>query len=300
MKYFIRYLLFKLLTFSTCVLPLRFGYWIALRVADLGYFIGDRRGRKAVIRNLHTVLPDAGEQRIIHEARWVFRNWGKYLCEFFRFREFDEQYFIKHCSSTHLEHVTDALKRGKGVIILSAHFGNWEMGAAYYSVHCGFPVNSLVVRQVSPLLENLFLKERSANHTKLIYIDDDPRKMMRALRNNEMVCILGDRDPTGGGIEVDFFGRKCRFPQGPARLAVSTGCAIVPGVVLRRSNDSFVMSTHPMLEVPEIDDPAITDKKGEQVRRLTQAFAHYLENEIREHPEQWPAFYDVWGEEWKQ
>ena len=300
MKYFVRYLLFKLLMFSTCVLPLRFGYWVALRIADLGYFLGDRRGRESVIRNLRTVLPDASEQQIRFEARWVFRNWGKYLCEFFRFREFGAQYFLKNCLLPHPEHLVEAFKRGKGVIILSAHFSNWEMGAAYFSVHCGYPVSSLVVRQVSPLLENMFLKERAANRTKLIYIDEDPRKLMRALRNNEMVCILGDRDPTGNGVEVTFFGRKCRFPQGPARLALSTGCALVPGVVRRCSNDSFLMSTHAMLEVPEITDPEIKDKKAEQVRLLTQQFADYLEKEIREAPEQWPAFYDVWDEEWKQ
>lgn len=294
MKYFIRFLLFKLLMFSTCVLPVRFGYWIALRVADLGYFIGDRRGRKAVLRNLRQILPAVGEQRLIHEARWIFRNWGKYLCEFFRFREFDEQYFLKHCSLNRPDILAAAMARGKGVIILSAHFGNWEMGAAYFSVHCGYPTNALVVRQSSKLLEAMFIKERAANKVKLIYIDEDPRKIFRALKNNEIVCILGDRDPTNNGIEVNFFGRPCRFPQGPARLAIATGAAIIPGVVARRTNDNFLLRIQPVIEPPE------NLSKDEQVKIITQKFADYLETEVRENPEQYPAFYDIWDTEWQQ
>ncbi|GHS94817.1 acyltransferase [Planctomycetales bacterium] len=294
MKYSIRYWLFKLLLFSTRVLPLRYGYWIALRIADFGYFIADRGRREALKRNLHVVFPDAGEQRLVYEARWIYRNWGKYLCEFFRFREFDENYFGKHVSIAHPERVAALFRRGKGVIMLSAHFGNWEIGAAYFSLYCGLPVNALVARQVSPQLEEMFINERAAQKIKLLYIDDDPRKIYQALKNNEMVCILGDRDPTGNGVPVNFFGRPCRFPQGPARLALATDCAVVMGVSRRLSNDNFILDLDTEVRLPT------TGTRDEKVRQFTQNFADFLEEKIRCSPEQWSAFYDVWDAEWKQ
>jgi KDO2-lipid IV(A) lauroyltransferase len=216
------------------------------------------------------------------------------LCEFFRFREFDESYFSRHVSLTHSEYLASGFRRGKGVLILSAHFGNWEMGAAYLSLYCRLPVYSLVARQVSPRLEKMFIDERAALGIKLLYADAEPHQIYRALQNNGMVCILGDRDPTGNGVEVNFCGRACRFPQGPARIALTTGCAVLPGVVRRRSNDNFAMDLRPEITL------SATGSREEKVRQFTQTFADFLTEEIRLTPEQWPAFYDVWDAEWRQ
>lgn len=292
-KYFIRYWLFRLLMFSTSVLPLRFAYWVALRIADLGYFLGDRKGRQAIMKNLRRVFPDEPHSRIVYESRWVFRNWGKYLTEFFRFRCFDEAYFMRHTSPLGVEHVREALAQGRGALVMSAHISNWELGAAYMTVCEGMPVNVVAAQHVSKRIDDLFIGERAALGIKVIYTHEAARKVMRALKDNETVCILGDRDVTGGGIAVDFFGRPCLFPQGPARLALKTGAALIPGFVLRRTNDSFIISYQKPLEFPAGLD------KDEQVRAVISEYAKRLEQVIREHPEEWPAFYDVWGEKWQ-
>lgn len=291
-KYYIRYWLFRLLMFSTTVLPQRFGYWVALRIADLGYFLGDRKGRKAIMKNLRRVFPDESESRLVFESRWVFRNWGKYLCEFFRFSSFDEQFFMRHASFEGVDYVTDALKKGKGCIIMSAHISNWEIGAACLASRYGLPVNVVAARHVYEKIDKMFIMEREAMGIKVIYTDEAGRKVLRALKNNEIVCILSDRDITGGGVEVDFFGHKCKFPQGPERLGLKMGAAMIPGFVSRRTNDSFLVAfREPLVSSEE-------KSKDEQVRDIAQQFAKHLEGAIRAHPEEWPAFYDVWDEEW--
>lgn len=294
MKQYIRYVLFSLIILLCRLLPGRFLYWIALRVADLNYLF-DSRGVKAVQANLRQVLPGAGEERIVYESRWVFRNFGKYLTEFFRFRSFGRRFFDKHVAVNGQEHVDKALAAGKGAILLSAHLSNWELGAAAMHMVCGYKVNVIAAMHRYGRVNNLFMRERESMGIRVIDARNAPRRVIAALRDNEVVGILGDRDPSEAGVEVDFFGRPCRFPQGPARLALSTGAPLIPGFVLRRTNDSFTIFFEPPVETP----PESLER-AERVRLMTQAYAKKVENAIRWHPEEWGVFYNVWDEEWAE
>ena len=294
MKYFIRYWLFRLVMFSTTVLPARFAYWVSLRIADLGYFLGDRKGRDAVKRNLRQVMPTESEARIIYETRWVFRNWGKYFTEFFRFSSYDQAYFLKHTSSINLQHITDALKAGKGCIIMSAHVSNWELGAAYLAVRMGLNVSVVAARHVSERINRLFIDQRRAMGINVIYTEEAGVKVLRALKNNGVICILSDRDVGGSGVEAEFFGRVCKFPQGPLRFAIKSGAVCLPGFVTRRTNDSFVVDFKEPIVFPE------DMSKSEKVQYGLKEYIKYLEGFIRLHPEEWPVFYDVWDEQWHE
>ncbi len=290
---YIRYLLFSLVVFLCHVLPGRFLYWIALRVADLNYFIFDPKGREAVKSNLRQVLPDASEERIVYETRWVFRNFGKYLTEFFRFRSFDKRFFDKHVAIRGKEHIDAALQKGKGALLLSAHLSNWELGAAAMHALCGYKANVVVAMHRYGRVNELFMRERESMGLNVIDMRTAPRQVMRALKRNEVICILGDRDPTEQGVMVDFFGRPCRFPQGPARFALAMGSPIIPGFCLRRTNDSFTI----VFEPPIL--PPTSGNKDENVRLMTQQYARVVEEAVRWHPEEWGVFYPVWEGEWE-
>ena len=293
MKIYVRYILLRLLIGCCNLLPQRFLYFIALRLADLNYFWLDRKGREAVEANLRHALPGATEARIANEARWIFRNFGKYLTEFFRFRHFDAGYFQTHMAYKGKEHVDGALAGGKGCIVASAHFSNWELGAAGL-VFCGHRVTVSVAMHRYGRINDLFMRERESVGLNVADMEKDAaKKMMRALQRNELVGVMGDRDPTSQGIEVMFFGRPCRFPQGPARMAIATGAPVVPAFCLLRSNDSFLTVFHPPLAVPGTGD------RGERARALTQAFADVFADVIRMFPEQWAAFYPIWDADWR-
>ncbi len=289
---YLRYYLFSILVFVCQVLPLRFLYWIALRLADLAYFVTFIPGREAVRANLREVLPEATRQRITYETRWIFRNFGKYLVEFFSFRRFDKHFFNKHLDIRGREHIDRALALGRGCLIVSGHMSNWELGAAGMC-HAGYAVSSVVAMHRASIVNRLFMREREAVGVKVIDTESAGMGVMHAMKRNEVVCILGDRDVTGQGVEVEFFGKPVRFPQGPARLALATGAALVPGFVERRTNDSFTIHFGPALAMPE------EGTREEKVGAIMRAYARALETRVRWRPEEWGVFYRVWEEEWQ-
>ena len=293
MKIYIRYLLFRVVIALCNILPQRFLYFIALRIADLNYYWLDPKGRKAVEGNLRRVLPDAIPARIRKEARWVFRNFSKYLTEFFRFRHFDLNWFRTNMAMFGLEHVEEALAKGNGCITSSAHLSNWELGAAALSILGGKTMTVSVAMHRYGKINNLFMRERESMGLRVADMEKDAaRVMLRALRRNEVVGVMGDRDPTQQGVMVDFFGRPCRFPQGPARLSLATGAPIIPAFCLRRSNDSFSTVFLPPIPIATEGD------REERVRKMAQDFADIIAEQIRLHPEQWGVFYHFWAADW--
>ena len=294
MKIYVRYILFRLVITVCNVLPQRFLYCIALRIADLNYFWLDRKGRAAVESNLRGILPDATQARIDKEARWVFRNFAKYLTEFFRFRHFNLEWFRTNMAIFGMHHIEKALAEGKGCITSSAHLSNWELGAAGLSIMGGKKLTVSVAMHRYGKINDLFMREREAVGLRVADMEKDAaRVMMRALRRNEVIGVMGDRDPTHQGVMVQFQGRPCRFPQGPARLSLATGAPVVPAFCLRRSNDSFSMVFLPPIPIPE------EGTRDEKVVKMTQAFADIIAETIRVHPEQWAVFYPFWEADWK-
>ncbi len=294
-KEYLRYIGFMTIIGLCKILPGRFLYWVALRVADLNYGLLDPRGREAVKANLRQVLPGASEERIAFEARWIFRNFGKYLTEFFRIRTFDKAYVERCVAIKGQEHIESALAQDKGCILLTAHLSNWELGTGALAMLSGYKVNVVAAMHRYGRINNLFMRERESMGLHVIDMMTAPTQVMRALRNKEIVGMLGDRDPTEQGIEVDFFGKPCRFPQGPARFAIATGAPIVPGFALRRTNDAFTVVFEPPIFPPLASD----GDKRELARELTQRYARVFEEAIRWHPEEWGVFYRLWEEEWR-
>ncbi len=294
MNIYLRYILFRMVIAVCDILPQRFLYFIGLRVADVNYFWLDRKGRRAVEDNLRRVLPGAAPARIDKEARWVFRNFAKYLSEFFRFRHFDLNWFKTNMALLGMEHVDAALNAGKGCIVSSAHLANWELGAAALSTLGGKTLTVSVAMHRYGKINDLFMRERASMGLRVADMEKDAaRVMLRALRRNEVVGMMGDRDPTEQGVTIEFFGRPCRFPQGPARLSLATGAPIVPAFCLRRSNDSFSMVFLPPIPIPD------AGTRDEKVVAITQRFADIIADAIRVHPEQWGVFYPFWDAEWK-
>ncbi|MDR1613788.1 MAG: lysophospholipid acyltransferase family protein [Planctomycetota bacterium] len=294
MKTYIRYLLFRVLVFLCNLLPQRFLYFMAIRLADLNYRCLDPAGRKAVEANLRRVLPGAPKSRIDKEARWVFRNFGKYLTEFFRFRHFDKNHFLANMAVRGHGHIDAALAAGKGCIVSSAHLSNWEIGAAAMPVLYGHRMTVSVAMHRYGRINDLFMRERERVGLNVADMERGAAvKMLRALRRNEVVGVMGDRDPTQQGVEVMFFGKPCRFPQGPARMSLAAGAPLIPSFCIRRTNDSFTLVFLPPLTVPE------GGTRDEKVKALTQAFASVIENAISMFPEQWAVFYPFWDAEWK-
>ena len=199
----------------------------------------DLRERHAVVENLKIILnkPSCDKEiRVI--TRDVFRNFAKYLVDFFRFSLIDDEYIKRFVRLEGRENLEEALKRGKGVIILSAHLGNWELGG-YVLGKLGYNMNAVVLTHKNEKVNNFFINQRFMGNFKSIEIGATLRGCYRALKGNELLALLGDRNFSSTGLMAEFFGKPALMPKGPAALALRTGATVLPTYMVREEDDTF-------------------------------------------------------------
>jgi len=286
MKDIISFLLYKLGQIKSLVLPVKVTCWIADRVADLKCSLcaGDRRNVK---KNLKVILGQNNGD-LDRSARRVFRNFGRYLVKFFRFSLIDDSHIDRYIKIVGTENLDKALEKKKGVIALSAHLGNWELGGVALAV-LGYPVNAVALDHSNRLVNDLFIKQRTRKGVKVIPLGTPIRRTFKALANNELVALVGDRDFSQKGIRVEFFGRMAQIPRGPAAISLKTGAPLVPGFSVTDKDNKPLLIFEPPVSIEPTGD---MDK---DILTLTKKYLKVIEKYIKRYPEQWFMFIDFWG-----
>ncbi len=282
----LQYLAYKLAEWLSRTPPRHFAYWLSLRIADL-YFFLDRRGRGAVVDNLRHVYAfkregvTEGDLKLI--ARSAFQYFGKYLVDFFRFSRLTEEDIRRLVVVEYPEYLERARALGKGVILVTAHLGNWELGGAVLAT-MGYPINAVVLKQPSAKLNEFFQKHRRRRGMTIIPVGHAASAMVGALRRNELVALLADRDYSMRNDFVSFCGAPACLPRGPAWMAERTGAPVVPGFMLRRADDTFVLRLY----------PPIVPGSGMGREAIQQKISESLEDGVCGSPAQWFMFEKVW------
>jgi len=282
------YYLFKFGQFMVLLFPLKFSYAIA---AAIGFIYGhiSRRDRKAIFDNLKVVLGDkVGDRTIRVYVRRCFINFAKYLVDFFRFSLIDKEYIDKHVIFEGIENIEEALKTNKGVIMLSSHIGNWELGAAAVTA-LGFPLHVIALDHKDSKVNSFFIKTRQSRNVNVISTGLSLKKCFQVLKDNQLLAILGDRDFSESGVEVDFFGKPAIMPKGPALFALKTGAPIVGTFIVREKHEKFRM----YFDKPIYFNPS-GDRKGDMIG-LMNIYMKVIENRIRQYPDQWYIFRHMWS-----
>lgn len=283
--------LYKIGRFIALRLPLKFTYSMACFLADIHYLLY-KKERRAVIGNLKIILnktETGGEDKELKvKSRMVFRNFAKYLVDFLRFSVIDDGYIKKFVSFEGLRNIEEALGKGKGIVILSAHLGNWEFGG-YALGRIGYPINAVVLTHKDEKVNEFFINQRNMGNFKSIEIGASLRGCYKVLKNNELLALLGDRNFSSTGFMTEFFGKKAFMPKGPAVLCNRTGAAIVPTYMTREADDTFKM----IFEKPIYPD-SLSDEDS-AVEGLMKRYIPSMENAIRKYPSQWYVFRDFWG-----
>jgi KDO2-lipid IV(A) lauroyltransferase len=229
-------------------------------------------------------LPRDEAERIAHGA---YRNFGRMTFEYARFPRLTKRDIESLVSVTGAEHMRDALARGRGVILVAAHYGNWEMAAALATM--GYPVSFLVGEQRNRLVDGLMNRLRQGLGVETIPLTGSLRGVFRALRANRIVAMLSDQDAGRTGIFVDFFGRPASTPYGPARFALATGAALIPGVAVRHDR-----GRHELVVAPPVAAPPDGAPPDEAARAMTQAYTRVFEEFIRLHPDHYFWMHRRW------
>lgn len=278
------YLLYKIGEFLVISLPWGLAYKVGIFLADL-QFIFSRKDREAVLSNLRFILPDEKEVIIRKKVREVFKNFALYLVEFFRSPDIDEVYVKSHFSLIGKENLENALSKGKGAILLTAHIGNWELGGIVLSM-LGYPIMAIALDHKNSKVNDFFKRRRVGKGMEVISLGVSVKQCFRGLRDNKFVAILGDRDFSNSSYSLDFLGRKKNIPRGPAVLAQSTGSPIIPVFVIRQELGHFTIECLPPIEISNETSEIEIMKKCTKI----------IEDQIHKRPAQWLMFREFWRE----
>jgi len=284
----VNYYIYRFGQFLALSLPLRLVYFLAACLAQ-GYYLFAFRDRRFVKANLRAIFPEKSNCQLRKISRMAFRNFAKYLVDFFRFEKLNLQYIDKNIKLENLRYFDQALAKGKGVVVLTAHLGNWELGGVVIA-QLGYPFWVVALPHRNKKVNEFFDAQRNSKGVKVIAMGKAVRSCITAIRNNQMVALVGDRDFTEKGMIVDFFGKPTHFPQGPAALSLMTGASIVPGFMLRNPDDSFTLRIEKPLEFTPTGD------KAKDLADLIKVYKVIIEDYIRKYPEQWYVFRRFWVE----
>jgi len=242
--------------------------------------------RRIVRRNLRRATDGALDGFALERAvSDTFASYGRYWLELFRLP--DDVRGKLEIDMKGFEHVTAGLDRGGGAILALPHVGGWDFGGAWLAMQ-GLPPTVVVEPVEPPELFEWFAGVRRALGMTVVQLGPEAGKaVLQALRNNEVVCLLCDRDLAGSGVPVTFFGEVTRLPAGPATLALRTGAPILPTAVY------FTRDGHHGVVRPPIAAPRV-GRLRDDVAALTQVLASELEGLIRRAPEQWHLFQPNW------
>lgn len=182
-----------------------------------------------------------------------------------------------------LDHYRNAKQAGKGILVATAHLGNWELSAFSHALMTE-PMNVMVRPLDNPLIDKLIERRRQSSGNRLIYKWDGARSVIKALRNNEAVGMLIDQNTSPAeGVFVDFFGKPACAGTGFTKLAHHSGAAVVPGFAFwEKDENKYVLRFYPQIEMTG------------DVAADTQRIHSFFEAVIREYPDQWLWIHRRW------
>lgn len=248
-----------------------------------------RRHRRIVMGNLRTTF---GGEKSELELRVIARRFYRYfalgLLEFLRMPATSEQEIIATNVLQGKHYIDEALERGHGVVLISAHYGNWET-MAYRLALAGYrPLNVIARNQRDQEVTELINSLRRHGGLRVIPRDGAIRECVRRLENNEVVGIAIDQNAGEKGVFVDFFGKLASTAAGAAVLARRTQAAIIPILCVRRPDGTQVGEIGPPVE------PQRTDDVESDVIANTAIFTKIVEEAVRRHPDHWFWMHQRW------
>ena len=266
-------------------LPRKLALFIGVYLATAAFLLSNRQKDKAckhLEQSLGIRQPMVGQL-----IRRSFQNIGKNLMEFMQLPRMSPETLHQLVILEGKEHIDGALAQGKGAIILTAHFGNWELLGASILAN-GYTIRGITRQLRSKRLDAIVSSYREKVGWQGIDRDRSVREVLRCLNRNELIAILADVDTRTQGIFVDFFGRPAYTPYGPVALALKTGAAILPTFIVRQPDDSHCAI---------VEAPLPLQQSGEKDQDLlvnTQRFTKVIESYIRRYPEQWIWMHERW------
>jgi phosphatidylinositol dimannoside acyltransferase len=273
--------------------------WRLIRVLPLPVaralfnFAADRAYRKngpgtqRLRRNLTQVVPDLSEDLV----RDALRSYARYWMEVFRLPSQNREQFLAgfRMAPESYDFLKTAMAEGTGAILALPHMANWDAAAAWVAAN-DWPMVTVAERVKPEVVFDQFVAFREKLGMEVLPLTGGRRApldvLAERLGQGRMVCLLGDRDLSRSGVEVEFFGGRTRMPAGPAILAIRTGAPLL-GVRLYFTDTRTYCVLHRI--TPPTDGPL-----DQRVKATTQLLADVYAAGIAEHPQDWHMLQKLW------
>ena len=281
--------LYRLLVIISAIgrrIPLRIGQFLGRRLGELAWHVA-RRDRRKALANLAIAFPDWDDAKKRETIRAMFRHLGMCVMEIAWLPNLNDRLRERTTIVEGIDRVLALIDSGRGVVIFTAHCGNWEW-LSYVTGTYGRPVSVLQRERDQPEMNRYITEFRAKAGVRTIDrgSTSSAREMIQAIRRGGILAFVIDQNIRTESVKVPFFGVPALTPIGPARLAVRTGAIVVPAVAQRLDDGRHHLRFLEPIECTPDDDPVA----------LTARVTADIEQQIRRAPEQWVWMHDRWRE----
>jgi KDO2-lipid IV(A) lauroyltransferase len=258
----------------------------ALLGSAAGRLLGSRR--RLARDNIRQALGDKlSESEIDTVVRKLFRNIGRTMIELARLEKMGAESVRDQIEPAGLDTIAAAREKGRGAIIGTAHFGNWEIMGVYPAVF-GIPSDTLAIQQHNLKINRLVINLRQSMGVRILEVPANARQVFRSLDENRVVIIAADQHASAGKLIMDFFGRPAAVARGPALFAMRRKCPLIPMLIRRERYDRHVVIAGEAIYSPDSGDEEYN------LRNMTAAYLRFLEEHIAAYPDQWLWTHNRW------
>lgn len=288
----LRYYFYRLAGLICPLLPTRLGYWLFARLGDLAFWLTYER-QSTYRYNLRRLLGDeATPAQMRAVARRAYQNLLKNYFDLFRAHRMSKEEIAQQLAGVQgMEHLEAAMRRGKGVIAGSGHFGSWDMVIQLAAVYLN---TRIVVPNERFKPEKLFqyiLRLRASQGIDMVPLDLAPRALIKALRDKQIAGLAYDRDITKTGPVVNFLGKPTQMPDGAVQLSLKYGAPVIMGFSVRQPDNRSMVYIEPPLEFQNNGNLQNDIQVG--VQKMADILAKYY----RQYPDQWLMFQKIWEDD---
>ncbi len=270
-------------------LPFALSFRLGSLLGMLAYYLLVKE-RSKTLKNLRMALGgERSEKELRQIARRVFQNAGRTYAEVICWPRLGPAYLKSHVVIENRETLERLVKENRGVIGITAHFGNWEFLGAALTMLMDLPITVIAREYSNPGVNRIMEENRKAMGVHVIYRGKTGLEVFRALRKGHILGILADQNIKGENIEAPFFGQPAPTLKSVGELILRSGCPVIPVFIMRNKD----LTTHRMI----IENPLFFNVKNDcpdAVKIITETYTRAIERCVRAHPEQWMWMHDRW------
>jgi Kdo2-lipid IVA lauroyltransferase/acyltransferase len=272
------------------ITPRAYQLWHVRVVGRIFYFFM-RKTQRIVQKNLSVVLnrrPD--DPAVRRTALQVFQNYGLYLLDYVRLNHLNKYLLPEGHGETYIK---KALADGNGAILVTPHLGHWELGGVLFAMRqC--PIHALSLKDPEAEVQDFRDRIRATLGIHTVHIDPanfgNVLNLVKLLKENQVIALLGDRFEGGKSVEVRFFGKQVLFPAGAMALALNSGAPVIPVFTVVKPDGYYLAWMDRPIRVHRTPGVSTAQLLAEK----TQELANIFESVVSRYPDQWYHFFDYW------